>query len=308
MEFSLHKLLLMVMLAECFVGVAFHIFIVSFQFLRWKTLKSQKTYNKILTCLAISRSFLLLHVSLFYILYLFFPWVLGSIILRSAFLVEVMLLNNTNLWITTFLFAFYCVKITTYNHTIFIYMKTRISRLVPHFILGCFLVSLVSSLPFGWCVFYLPQQISANMTVNFSNMTMNNLFYKENAHNMLMLFIVGSFPPFVISCGAIYLLIRSLWHHAREMISTEKGFQGPNIEAHINAVKIMSVFLFGHVLYFVCMSMLFSDVIHESNPWKMINAIVVFALPSLHSAFIVSSNVELKQSLTEMWHGLIRCF
>ncbi|XP_040203559.1 taste receptor type 2 member 40-like [Rana temporaria] len=307
MDLSLQKIFLIVMFAECFVGVALHAFIVAFQLMRWKTLKSQKTYTQILTCLAISRSFLLMHMSLFYILLLFFPWVFLNMNLRSAFLLEVNFLHFTNLWITTFLFAFYCVKITSYNHTFFIFLKTRISRLVPHFIAACILISLASSLPLGWCVFYLPQQISAN--VSMENMTIHHTVYKENARNKIMLFLVGSFPPFLISCVAIYLLIRSLWHHTREMTSNEKGFQNPNIEAHVNAVKSTTLFLFCSILYFVCMSVLFSDVRHDSNPWKMVNLIIIFALPSVHSAFIIiSSNFKLKQTLTEMYYGFIKCF
>ncbi|XP_050807551.1 taste receptor type 2 member 119-like [Gopherus flavomarginatus] len=58
-----------------------------------------------------------------------------------------MFLNSLNLWFATLLSVFYCVKIANFSQPLFIWLKQRISGLVPQLFTGFFLVSLVTCFP-----------------------------------------------------------------------------------------------------------------------------------------------------------------
>ncbi|XP_018423973.1 PREDICTED: taste receptor type 2 member 9-like [Nanorana parkeri] len=243
-DFSLSVIFGALLFAECLVGIAINTFIVAVEFMKWKALRSLDTCNKILMSLGIARCCLLYNTILYYSIYLFYPWLLSNIITSSVFLVQTVFLYNINLWITGVLSVFYCVKITSYNHKVFIFMKTRISRLVPLFLVASLLLSIALSLPFGWYALFMD-------TENLSNSSSSAMDIREDFQFQNLMFFLGSFTPFLILCGAVYLLIRSLRRHTRHMKRNGTSFQNLNLEAHFTAVKSMALLLFFHVMYYI---------------------------------------------------------
>ncbi|KAG9468285.1 hypothetical protein GDO78_023098 [Eleutherodactylus coqui] len=130
LEFYLQYLIIVLLYAKCTAGILVNAFIVATSFQKWKTLKTLQTCDKILSCLAISRCVLLFNAMLLELLLIYFYQLFQNPVLGPAMMVGTMLMNNTNLWLTTILCVFICVKITNFNHKLFIFLKTRISSLV----------------------------------------------------------------------------------------------------------------------------------------------------------------------------------
>ncbi|XP_059580169.1 taste receptor type 2 member 1-like [Alligator mississippiensis] len=88
-----------------------------------------------------------------------------------------MYLSTLSLWFATWLAVFYCVKITSFNQPLFLWLKLRFSGLLPWLILGSLLVSLATSLP----------------SVNF--FTLTNKFATSSPYLIwLCIMILGGYP------------------------------------------------------------------------------------------------------------------
>ncbi|XP_073418041.1 taste receptor type 2 member 40-like [Dendrobates tinctorius] len=289
-----------VLYSECIVGVIINLFIVAANLMRRKSMKSLHIGDKILSSLATSRSLFLFKVFVTYLPPIHVVWVNRNLQVLSTLSAVSVFLHSTNLWFTTVLCVFYCVKITSYNWKFFILLKTKISTLFPRLLLASLVISISSSLPFGWCVYEIQIQNASNFVMD--NITLPKVGVYEKHLNMFLLFVVVSFPPFLIFLVADCLLIHSLWMHTRRMRRSGSGFRSPNLESHISAVKSVSCFLVLHIIYFVFMSMNFSGKVYKSESEFWISATVICSPPALHSLYIISSNSELRKTFTSLFH------
>ncbi|XP_072000303.1 taste receptor type 2 member 39-like [Engystomops pustulosus] len=305
---SLWFVLAYVLYAECIAGVIVNVIIVTANIIKWKTMKSLNTGDKILSslatsiCLYLSVSFLIYLSSIFHLqddkdqLFIF------SLLFVSTFL------HFTNLWFATVLCVFYCVKITSYSWKFFIFLKTKISTLVPWFLLASMVISISSSLPFG--LGYNGIQVQNLTNVSMGNMNISrDMEYEDQLQSYeksKYLLLIISCPPFVVFCVVGFLLLHSLWMHIRRMKSSGSGFRSPNLESHFKAVKSMGLFLVLETVYFLVASYSYAAC-HGNITGYWIAIIVTCSPPVLHSLYIISSNNELKKTFVSMFHVLKCC-
>ncbi|XP_069830359.1 taste receptor type 2 member 39-like [Dendropsophus ebraccatus] len=228
---ALRYVLASVLYTECIAGVILNLIIVAANFMKWKTLKSLPISDKILSSLATSRSLYLLLSTLSCLPFMFGLWH-NNIQVRNIVAIITVFLHSTNFWFATVLCVFYCVKITSYNWKFFIFLKTKISTLVPWFLLASLLISVASGLLYGLFAYKIQIQ-----NVTMENMTVPSAVIIENSDTRILIFLLTSCPPFLIFLVTIFLLLHSLWMHTRRMRSSGSGFRRPNLEAHFNAVK-----------------------------------------------------------------------
>ncbi|XP_075718238.1 taste receptor type 2 member 40-like [Rhinoderma darwinii] len=219
-----------------------------------------------------------------------------------------MFLYYTNLWFATVLCVFYCVKITNYNWKFLNFLKTKISTLVRWLLLTSLMISVIFSLFYG-CYIYglLPQNVDSELHdshKNISEYVDNNDF---DSHILFGMFFTGSIPPFFIFCVANFLLIHSLVTHTRRVRSSGSGFQSPNLESHLSAVKSMSFFLLLQIIFFLCMTVYNSGFLLDSKVLFFINSIVMCSSPVLHSLYIILSSSEMKKTVLSLFFGLRKC-
>ncbi|XP_074848926.1 taste receptor type 2 member 7-like [Carettochelys insculpta] len=210
-------------------------------------------------------------------------------ILKILFPLEV-LLNFLCLWFATWLSVFYCVKITTFSHLLFLWMKQRISSLVPWLLIGSLFVSLGISVPF----------VFTNHTFCRSNETFLRDPHQGRKFHVLTLYIgilylLGLFIPFLIFMVSTSLLITSLWRHTRRMQREITNLLDPQTKAHVVVIKSQISFA---VFYFSYCVALLSTVIfyfHHNSNQSWINAVVISAYPSGHSVILILLSSKLKQ-------------
>ncbi|XP_072000301.1 taste receptor type 2 member 39-like [Engystomops pustulosus] len=276
-EMMEYYLLSALLYAECTAGIAFNLFIVATNFQNWRTLKIIQTSDKILICLASSRSLFFIHMMVLDFLLKFYPPFLVNLLPSSSMLVGSMFLNHINFWFATVLCVFYCVKITNYNSSMFTFLKTRISSLVHWLLLASLPVSVAFSLPCGWFVFYIDQSKSSydlHLLDSVVNATLTKVTVLQDLHLRFLMFIV----------------------HIRHMRRSRTGFGSPNLEVHYCAVKNMSLFLVLHVVYFVCMTVRLSPMFNMRILWRTLVIIITCIPPCLHSLYIIISTKKLKET------------
>ncbi|KAG9480049.1 hypothetical protein GDO78_011846, partial [Eleutherodactylus coqui] len=188
-----------------------------------------------------------------------------------------------SLWWGSVLCVFYCVKITNYSNRFFMRLKMKISTMVPWLLLISLVISFISSLPYGWFIYYLP-------IVNGTN----DGIMKVNLVNMFIIISTGSVIPSVICCMAIYLIVVSLLRHTRNMNSRDSGFSDAQRDIHLSVIRNMVSFLLLYVLYLVAYVMI--PIFIELKNNVSVSFICLCAYPSLHSVSLIVSNKELKNS------------
>ncbi|CAN2390708.1 hypothetical protein PRIEUP_LOCUS745 [Pristimantis euphronides] len=305
MEFSIQYILIAVFSMECLLGLTVNTIIVVANFMKWKRLKSLQTCDKILSSLAICRglNFIIILLENFFCIY--FPWLVQNNIEALLLKVLTMSLFNSSNWISTVLCVFYCVKIVNYNYKLFVFLKTRISTMVTPLILASLLISLLSTLPLGWHGFDVKQQNILNGSTE--NMTKYALLLVTNFDQYFLIFLVTSFPTFLIFCVAMFLLINFLLKHTRQMRSNGSQIHNRNRESQLTALKSMTIFLILKIIIFICMCLFTcGSSFHFEFPF-LIGWIILFSPPLFHSLYVISSSCEVKKMFVLLYLGLIRC-
>ncbi|XP_056419472.1 taste receptor type 2 member 40-like [Hyla sarda] len=306
MESFIRYFLLAVLYVTCLVGFTVNMIMVVANFMKWKTLRSLPACDKILSSLAISRGLSFISIFSWNSVFRFFPWIMNNSLVLSTFYIQFMFIFYSSHWLATLLCVFYCMKIVTYNYKLFIFLKTRISTMVPQLILSSLLISLISSLPFGWYGYDLKLQNLSNHSTG--NMTEYEVVTVVNLNNRFLIYAVGSFLPFVIFSVANSLLIHFLLIHTRRMRSNESHIQSPNLESHFKALKSMSLFLLLQIIFLICMNLFISGTYLHIHFYILIYYVILCSPPLLHSLYMISSNSEVKKMFASVYLSLMRCF
>nr|XP_023962915.1 taste receptor type 2 member 41-like [Chrysemys picta bellii] len=129
------------------LGIEFITGIIANGLIEWIRSRKLTCCDMILTSLGISRFFLQWTIFINNILFALSPVMNGLCDIRRNLYIFWMYLNTLSLWFATWLSVFYCVKIGNFSQPLFLWLKRRISGLVPLLLMGSWLVSLVTCLP-----------------------------------------------------------------------------------------------------------------------------------------------------------------
>uniref|UniRef100_A0A8C3Y119 Taste receptor type 2 n=1 Tax=Catharus ustulatus TaxID=91951 RepID=A0A8C3Y119_CATUS len=131
-----HVFSLAIITLEAFAGVWINAFIVCVLCIGWVKKKTLNSNEKILLLLGCSRIYFYCFSWVYSFLYIIYP---NYIHLHT----ELQLItsfqnffNYSNLWISACLCAFYCIKIANFRNRFFTYLKAKIDKMVPWFLLG----------------------------------------------------------------------------------------------------------------------------------------------------------------------------
>lgn len=284
-----------VLSSEFILGTTLNAFIVVAHCLDWRKTKDLASSDKIIMALCISRFFLQCCIAILN----FFSTFLSELYSRpysyEISLVLTIFLSLTSLWIATLLSVFYCVKITTYNFPIFLFLKTRISKLVPWLLWCCLPASLASSLPLGFYMFDLSYK---NSTVN--NSTQEIVMKSRNVVNQSLIHTTCSSVPFAIFSVSVWLLIHSLCRHTRKMQKSVSSYRGPNLDTHIGVVRSLIVFFFLYIAYFLCMNVSLFGLMSIDSPWVIFVSVLISAYPFLHSVILIFTSNKLRKTFIDL--------
>ncbi|XP_020853649.1 taste receptor type 2 member 134-like [Phascolarctos cinereus] len=206
--------------------------------------------------------------------------------------------NVTTFWFTTWLAVFYCVKISSFTHPIFFWLKWRISRCVPWLLLCSLLISnliYITSFVKTYLVLYLP------VTGNYSEKADRAFVSRRYSHfsmQMLVLFI-----PFLFFLASTILVISSLCRHLRNMQHHSAGHQDQSIQVHITTLKSLFYFLILYTSYVLPLIIAITPPISICRCQFWVCQVVIYAGISIHPAFLILSSSKLRRALKKMLHN-----
>ncbi|XP_071598599.1 taste receptor type 2 member 9-like [Heliangelus exortis] len=278
---------------QTFAGMWINAFIVSVLCVAWGKKRSFNSNEKILLVLGCSRFWYSCITWVFTFLERIYPSCLDVSPILQIFLGIQSLFNFSNLWVSAFLFVFYCIKIANFRHTFFIYLKVRVDRIVPWLMLTSVLVSL----SYGIYVYEVMDEVICEK----SNCTTPGNFWKQRmgiSQYIFTLFFLSGFAyatAFIAVISSALLLLFSLWKHKCKM-QTKSG-KNVSVDAHIKAVKSIISFLLIYSINFVCLILSLIYRIKRGSGVPYFISLLQHAFPAVHSIILVFSNPKLEKTL-----------
>ncbi|NXS01244.1 T2R40 protein, partial [Oxylabes madagascariensis] len=209
-------------------------------------------------------------------------------------------LNYSSFWFGAWLSVFYCVKVTSFTQSVFVWLKQRIARLVPWMLLTSWLCSITAAIPFAWDVYRVHNNFTAPSSM--TNSSAMRTTRKDSLSVLILLFYAGTGVPLILSVVSSVLLIRSLCIHTRRMQSNASGLRDPILEAHISAIKSVCSLLILYVTYFIAFTFLLYDFFLHLSIAKSICIAVLAACPTGHTMVLIWSNPKFQKLPARIWH------
>ncbi|NWT01130.1 T2R40 protein, partial [Mionectes macconnelli] len=209
-------------------------------------------------------------------------------------------LDCSSFWSCAWLSVFYCVKVASFTHSFFIWLKQRIASLVPWLLITSLLYSFTTALPFAWGIYGVHDNFTAPLAT--ANSSETGVTRKDNVTLLILLSSAGIALPLILSVVSSILLIQSLWVHTRHMQSNASGYSDPSLEAHVSAIKSVCSFLIIYITYFICLVLLISEVFLPLSIGNYICRVVLAACPTGHSVVLIWSNPRFREVLARILH------
>ncbi|KAM6203100.1 taste receptor type 2 member 16-like [Rhynchocyon petersi] len=202
--------------------------------------------------------------------------------------------NTTTFWFNSLLAVFYCAKVSSFTHPIFLWLKWRISRLVPWLLLGSLLISFGLNIPFAIANQEWSQRPVRSSSRNITMPENLNLFqqYIGVPHQIIILVV-----PFLLFLASTIMLIASLLKHLEQMQYHSTGHCYTSMKIHSTALKSLAIFLIFFTSYFLTVFISITGSLFKKNYWYWVWEAVIYTISCIHSTSLMLSSPTLRKCL-----------
>lgn len=211
--------------------------------------------------------------------------------LKAYFSVLWDFINTLNTWFTTWLAIFYCVKISSFSHPIFFWIKWRIPRSVPKLLLGSLVVGGLSAISSATAKAIALQMVACeNYTLAYRTVAFYVYYFR--CHAMLMWVV-----PFFLFLLSIILLMFSLYRHLEQMRHRGPRSHDYSTQAHTMALMSLAFFLIFYTSYVLLLIVSATRVLNVHSSWHWAWEVVTYMGILLHSTILILSNPKMRKAL-----------
>ncbi|XP_005083156.1 taste receptor type 2 member 143-like [Mesocricetus auratus] len=203
--------------------------------------------------------------------------------------------NTLILWQTAWLAIFYCVKISSFSHPVLLWLKWRISQLVPRLLLSSIIMGGLSAVVSTTGNIFAIQMIISRASLGnctLGHMTLDFFRYWYLSHAVLMWL-----TPFFLFLVSILSLMFSLCRHMEKMRDRRTGPRDFRIQAHTMALKSLTFFFIFYILFFLSLIIFATKVKTMQSHWYWAREVTIYMGISLNSIILVFSNPKLRKTL-----------
>ncbi|XP_022358774.1 taste receptor type 2 member 7-like [Enhydra lutris kenyoni] len=242
-------------------------------------------------CIGMSRFGLLMVLMVQSFFSVFFPLFYRVKVYGAAMLFFWMFFSSVSLWFATCLSVFYCLKISGFTQSYFLWLKFRISKLMSWLLLGSFLASMSTA---ALCI-EADYPKDTNDDDVLKNATLKRTEPKIRQINGVLLVNLALLFPLALFVMCTFMLLISLYKHTHRMQNGSHGVRNASTEAHINALKTVMTFFCFFISYFAAfMANMTFSIPYRSHCFFVLKNIMA-AFPSGHSIIIILSNSKFQQ-------------
>ncbi|XP_046920800.1 taste receptor type 2 member 9 [Lynx rufus] len=206
--------------------------------------------------------------------------------------------NHSSVWFTACLSIFYLLKIANISHPVFLWLKLNVTRVVLGLFLASFLTSIIISV-------FLKEGSWGHVEVNHEeNITWEFRVSKAPSAFKLIILNLGTLVPFALCLISFVLLLFSLFRHTKQMKLYATGSRDSSTEAHMRAIKAVTIFLLLFIMYYAVFLVVTSSfLIPQGRLVLMFGGIVTVIFPSSHSFILIMGNSKLREAFLKV----LRC-
>ncbi|XP_063789030.1 taste receptor type 2 member 41-like [Pseudophryne corroboree] len=187
-------------------------------------------------------------------------------------------------WMTSWLCIFYCIKITNFQCSVFVLVKSRFSGMLPWLILASVALSVIF-ISSGYLTALNP---AGNATQHDSSQrvpfTLSSVF--------LVVLVFWCCLPCVLILTSLGTTLTSLVIHVFRM-KASTDFSSSKIEAHINGIRTMTLLLVLYIIFYLTQIILSLSIFPFSSPWFWILLVLHFSFCTLQGVILVLGNPKL---------------
>uniref|UniRef100_A0A674IIT3 Taste receptor type 2 n=1 Tax=Terrapene triunguis TaxID=2587831 RepID=A0A674IIT3_9SAUR len=275
-------------ISEFLIGIIGNGLIVAVNYSDWVKRGKLSSCDLILTSLSITRFCLQCQLMVGILLYVT-PSLKSSSQRKLYKIMNIfwMFLNHSSVWFATLLSVFFCLKIANFTQPLFLWLKLRISGLVPWLVLGTLVTSLLPTVPLAY-------------NNSPRNSTEENNNWQRHYSQLNLFYNLGTLVPVTIFLLSSILLVISLCRHTRQMQYNTIGLSSVSIEAHIRAIKAVITFLIVCISYFLAVHIMLSYIFIGNPLIFIISVVVMAAYPSGHTIVLILANPKLKKQVPQI--------
>ncbi|XP_016043289.1 taste receptor type 2 member 134 [Erinaceus europaeus] len=205
-------------------------------------------------------------------------------------------INTLMFWLSSWLAFFYCVKISSFSHPIFFWLKWRISWLVPRLLLSSLILASLTTISSTIGNIRLVRMLTL---LSFCG---NDTLYSSrlqdfSQHVFLPSLLLALSLPFLLILVSTLLLMFSLHQHLQNMRDCRSGSQDLSTRVHTVALKSLTFFLIFYMSYFLSLVFVTLKITIFKNHWHWIWEAITYIGISLHSSILVLNNSKLRKAL-----------
>ncbi|KAB0350804.1 hypothetical protein FD754_015661 [Muntiacus muntjak] len=258
----------------------------------------------IFTCLAISRIGMIFILLLDGIRVVFHPEILdGHRVTEVTFDFLWNLSNSLGTWCAVCLSIFYFLKLSSFSHPFFLWLKWRRNRVVFTIMLGFSLTLFFNLLS----IKFNALRVSDCLEIE-NNLTWKKCMHQTQYYRSQILFHLGSLIPLAVSLILLFLLIFSLWRHTRQMTCHTKGSKDLNTGVLVRARNTLTSFIIFLVVHYLATFMLTWSYFTVENDMTFIAIqTVAFLYPSIHPFILILGNGKLRQISVNLLRQIESC-
>ncbi|XP_004608413.2 taste receptor type 2 member 3-like [Sorex araneus] len=263
----------------------------------WFKNKTLSLSDFIITFLALSRIILLWILLIDGVLLVLPSKVQDDMILREMLGIFWTFTNHLSIWLATCLSVLYCLKIASFSHPTFLWLKWRVFRVVLGMLLAAVLLSCASALSriheFKICAAFSEISGTGNVSEHIRKKSKYDLVHA--------LGILWDLPSLIVMLVSYFLLLVSLGRHIQRMQLHGTNSRDTTTQAHRKATKIILSFLFFFLLYYICILLsFFRFFLPGPTMVKMIGEVFSVFYSAGHSFIIILGSNKLKQTFVKM--------
>lgn len=285
-----------IMSAEFITGITVNGFLIIISCT--ELIKSRKLtpMQLILICIGMSRVGLLMTLMVQSFFSMFYPLFYWTKIYGAAMVFLWMFFSSASLWFATCLSVFYCLKLIGFIHPCFLWLKFRISKLMPGLLLGSLLAS-VSAATLCIKVDY-PKNATENV---LRNVTCTTCKLKIKKMNDVLLVNFSLLFPLAVFLMCTFMLLMSLYKHTHRIQNGSGCFRSVSTEVHINALRTVLTFILFFISYFAAFIANMTFIVPHGTHRYFVLKDIMAAYPAGHSVIIIWSNSKFQQPLRRLF-------
>ncbi|KAM8921408.1 taste receptor type 2 member 40-like [Pelodytes ibericus] len=205
------------------------------------------------------------------------------------------------LWLSAWLCVHFCLKIVNINQRFYVCLQRGFPKMFPWLLVPSILGSMLVSLPIA--LEFAEDLSPPNTTLAISNQTGSHgdKIY-GNRYRPYNIYFAVYLLGFLLCATSASTIIWSLYRHMRRMRDNAEGSRGPNMEAHIRAIKtIASILIFNINLFIILALNIFKN---DYYPWQHILSLIISICHFLGTLNLIIGNRKLYGKLSYI---LSRC-